>query len=332
MRRIVHLAGDDRDVMAVAEAALRSIGPTHARWVASVRRLHTERREYMRSLASGDWSEQCMAATGPNSTAHDPAAHDRAAHDPAAHDRAAHDLAAPNGAAPGPLAPHPSGRSGAARPPLLTAVWWALLSVAAAAATVGALPLLPLQVAQDPALLMAVTPPAMLLAGALLVLTAVTMPRSARSCTGLALAVSSAVFAGAAVALSAFRWDLMVAAGGESSVLAWLTGAIGTFVAGGVLAWRVAPQRATRTVEPKPAEQAQREFATELVSRARRYARKVPNDEAVRERWRIELAELAGDVPLESIEQARSIGPWRWLVWAAYDGEVHLPDLLATRR
>ena len=308
MRRVVHLAGDDRDVMAVAEAALRSIGPTHARWVASVRRLHTERREYVRSLAAGDWSEH---ATDP--------------------DADAHDGAAPDDQTDAPTSPR-SDEDWPDRLPVLTGAWWALLSVAAAAATVGAMPLLPLERAQDPALIMTVTPHAMLLAGALLVLTAATAPRSARSGTALGLALSSATFAAAAAGLNAARWEVLVAAGGERSAIGWLVGAIATFLGGCVVAWRAAPRRALHEVEPKPAEQARREFATELVARARRYARKVPNDEAVRERWRIELAELAGNVPLESIEQARSLGPWGWLVWAAYDGEVHLPDLLATRR
>ncbi|WP_347754948.1 hypothetical protein [Agrococcus sp. ProA11] len=283
--------------MAVAQAALRSIGPTHASWVASVRRLHTERREYVRSLATGDWSEESAVAS-------------MAAESPQ---------------------PSTTEATPAARPAMLITVWWTLLSVAAVAATIGAVPLIPLQIAQDPALILAITPAAMLLAGALLVLTAAFTPRSARSGTALGLALSSAVFAAAAAALSAVRWDLLMAAGGASNVLTWLIGATGTVVGGTVLAWRAAPRR-ERSVELKPAEHARREFAIELVSRARRYARKVPIDEAVRERWRIELAELAGNVPLESIEQARALGPWAWLVWAAYDGEVHLPDLLAARR
>lgn len=311
MSRVVHLAGDDRDIMAVAEAALRSIGPTHARWVASVRRLHTERREYMRSLAAGDWSEPSGAA----------------APDPHADDASAQPGPA-SAARPAPV----STPGGAQRPPLLTVVWWALLSLAGAAATVGAIPMLPLQIAQDPALIMVITPPAMLLAGALLLLTAATTPRAARSGTALGLGLSSAIFAGGAMAINAPRWDALVAAGDPGSALAWLIGAIATLLGGCVLAWRAAPPRSQLSSEAKPAEQERRDFATELVSRARRYARKVPNDDAVGERWRIELAELAGNVPLESIEQARSLGPWGWLVWAAYDGEIHLPDLLATSR
>lgn len=322
MRRVVHLAGDDRDVMAVAEAALRSIGPTHARWVASVRRLHTERREYVRSLAPGDWSEPGVDAahngSEPSGDAW-PEAHADAA--PARDAPAFRARAAPLSTA-----------SGAQRPSQLTVVWWMLLSVAGGAATVGAIPMVPLQIAQDPGLIMTITPPAMLLAGALLVLTAATMPRTARSGTALGLALSSAIFAAGAIAISAPRWEALVAAGDRGSALAWLSGAIATVLGGCVLAWRAAPPRSRLFSEAKPAGQERREFATELVTRARRYARKVPSDEAVRERWRIELAELAGNVPLESIEQARSLGPWGWLVWAAYDGEIHLPGLLATSR
>lgn len=320
MSRVVHLAGEDRDVMAVAEAALRSIGPTHARWVASVRRLHTERREYVRSLVAGDWRDASVDAAGDGSGA-SAAAQRKAQADGAT---------ATHGPADAPAAvPVPSG---AQRPALLTVVWWMLLSLAGAAATVGAIPMVPLQIAQDPALIMTITPPTMLLAGALLVLTAATMPRTARSGTALGLALSSAIFAGGAIANSAPRWESLVAAGDRGSALAWLGGAIVTVLGGCVLAWRAAPPRSRLSSEAKPAEQERRDFATELVTRARRYARKVPNDEAVGERWRIELAELAGNVPLESIEQARSLGPWGWLVWAAYDGEIHLPDLLATPR
>ncbi|WP_405218667.1 hypothetical protein [Agrococcus sp. Ld7] len=301
MRRAVHLAGDDVDITAVAAAALRAIGPTHAGWVASVRRLHTERREYMRSLTPSDWREQCIAAIDPN----------------------AHDA---------PAASVPAAPRDAARSPFLTPVWWVLLSIAAVAGTVGALPMMSLRIAQDPALLVAITTPAMVLAAGLLVLTAASMPRAARSGTALGLAASSVILAGAAVALSASRWEAMVAAGDRGSALAWMVGAGVTVLAGCLLAWRAAPRRALHAVEAKPAEGAQRQFAIELMSRARRYVRRVPNDEAVGERWRIELAELAGNVPLESIEQARSLGPWSWLVWAAYDGEIHLPDLLATPR
>lgn len=275
MSDVVRLEGEDHEVVAVADAALRSIGPAHQEWMAAVRRLHSMRRELMRQLGAGTSSARPQPAT--------------------------------------------------TKPSALTPLWWTALAVGVAATITGSAPMLPPRHPQDPGLIMAIAPPAIALAAALLILAAILVPRAGRSATAVALGAMSGVFALGALAVNLFRGDALIDAGGPSGVAAWAIGATGVVVGSVVLVLRARPRGDRSSSDDAAAGKAWRSAATELRGDAKRLLRRAPSDPAAQARWRIEIERLAPELPAATIAQARELGPWTWLVWSAYDGEIDLP-------
>ncbi|MCH1881503.1 hypothetical protein [Agrococcus sp. ARC_14] len=64
MSAVVRLHGEDCRVVAVADAALRSIGTEHAKWMADARRLHLARRALMSQLGSRPSSARVREPSG----------------------------------------------------------------------------------------------------------------------------------------------------------------------------------------------------------------------------------------------------------------------------
>lgn len=283
MSGVVRLEGDDPEVVAVADAALASIPPEHAEWVAGVRALHMQRLQQMAQLG-----------------------------------RSAGSPAVPPASAAEPSRSIP------------TVLWWVVLSFGVAAAFSGGALLLPQRYVLDPALTVAVATPAMCIGGALLLVAAVTMPRAAKGSTATALAVIAATMALASSVAAVLRFETMVTAGGAAATLAWAIGAGVALLAGVVLALRAAPTRrsaADRTAADR--RRAWQHDATAARRSAEQLLRKAPQGGTAPERWSLELDRLQPRVTADALAQARELGPWGWLVWSAYDGDIKLPRLLA---
>ncbi|MCR8670078.1 hypothetical protein [Agrococcus sp. HG114] len=208
--------------------------------------------------------------------------------------------------------------------------WWTALVLGAAAALVGAAALLPPRRSQVVELdfVMGFAPVA-LAAGAtalaaLAILPVPSAPRRTAYAAGLAAMTS--VLAVAAVVVSAFRVDDMVAASSVASTTTWFAAAAVAVLASLVIALRARPRRGATSTAP-----GWRDGAREAKRRALALERGIPADRAaeVGSRWAAELERLAPELPPEARSQAAELGPWRWLVWAYYDGETELPHPLA---
>lgn len=200
--------------------------------------------------------------------------------------------------------------------------WMWLAAIAVLAAVAGSAGMLPPRHPQDSTLIMQVSPPAMAVGAALMVALAAWVPAGARRISGApAIGILVALLVGIALALNAFRRPALLDAGGEASLLVWTVAAAATLVASVVVAARTRAHRAATS----PADRSQdawRDAAAQLGRYAERLERRGPGVDGAA--W---LTGLPDGVDADALAQAAAIGPWRWLVWSAYDGAIAVPAL-----
>ncbi|MFD1860970.1 hypothetical protein EHW97_08210 [Aeromicrobium camelliae] len=218
------------------------------------------------------------------------------------------------------------------QPPL----WWTVYIVGVVAGFVGTAVTLPPKGrdTQDPVLMMTIAEPAVVVgAGVLLLLAMLPLPAAVRqSPSMLPAAVLVAVVAVLAGLLMSLRYGAMVEAVGARPVLSWSLSVAALLVASGVLAGR---RHATGGKPARPRTRAQ-DGVREARRRAQRLARELsytPRRPGELERsWARVLDDLDGSVEPAVVEQARELGPFAYIVWAYYDGDLALPRLRNLRR
>lgn len=200
--------------------------------------------------------------------------------------------------------------------------WMWLAAIAVLAAVAGSAGMLPPRHPQDPTLVMQVSPPAMAIGAALMVALAAWVPAAARRISGApAIGILVALLVGVALVLNASREPALLDAGGEAGVLVWTIAAVATLVASVVVAARTRADRPAPTLADR-SRVAWRDAAADLRRDAERLARRGPHVDGTA--W---LTGLPDGIDADALAQAAAIGPWRWLVWSAYDGEIAVPAL-----
>lgn len=203
--------------------------------------------------------------------------------------------------------------------------WWTFLIIGCAAALTSAAIVLPPKFSgQDTASMMAVAVPAGIVAVVVLGLLAlVPIPQAIRGrvvVNGVAALCCAAVVVIPAFALNLFRIDLFVETGEEGALMSWFIATGATLLAAISLVIRLRSRRLTRGSDKRTS----RDPGTRAVALARQLANSVPED--ARSARSIAWADSVGaqGMPETVTQQARSLGPYAYLVWAHYNGEIPL--------
>lgn len=209
--------------------------------------------------------------------------------------------------------------------------WWVVMSVGTLLVIAGAALLLPPRHSSARTLADGLwEAPPLMIAGALVlcVLALLPVPGVVReSATAVGAALAAGALALVALGFNATRLEELRATEHGTRTDAYLLAATAALIASAVLALRARERRPHYRVHWRKA-------ARQAFGHARWLLRETPvaqQHRAVLREWQAALTRLGADADPEVVAQARSLGPWHFLVAACYDGEVEVPQIPVPR-
>lgn len=199
------------------------------------------------------------------------------------------------------------------------ALWWTVLLLSLLAAIISTGTFLPHPRGPDTELstALAMAPGLLVCAAALHLVASLGMPRGPRDRTMASFVIGP--FASVLVILAGlralWRWEEVQALGGVPGMLLWGIAGVVLFASSGLLAVR--GRRQTRTAGWVENVRVSHTWERRL---ARRIPRRAPPE--VTQRWERELAQLAGTVPQQVLQEAARVGPWRCALDGAFAADV----------